>query len=114
MFWNKKAKANESADLKPEKLPKPKEILDILARYVVTECNGEPDLVWRLKNVLRPRGVNGTFDFRIFDSTQTIEAKVAVKDYTSLDGHPELILYEGWFDKNSGHIDIDKSQAEAA
>ena len=114
MFWNKKAKTNESAQLKPEKLPKPKEMLEILARYVITECHVEPDLAWSFKNVLRPRDVKGTFDFRIFDSNQTIEAKVSVKDYTSLDGHPDLILYEGWFDKKYNHVHLAKNQAEAA
>jgi hypothetical protein len=35
---------------------------------------------------------------------------VTVKDYTSLDGHPELILYEGWFDKKSMKVQIEEKK----
>ncbi|MFC2019360.1 hypothetical protein ACFLU4_05335 [Chloroflexota bacterium] len=106
MFWRNKSKANEVARLESEKLPKPKQILDIVARCIVTELNGEPDLVWGLKNVLRPREGNSIFDFRVFESTNVTRDNVVVKDYYSLDGHPDLILYEGWFDKDSGCVQI--------
>jgi hypothetical protein len=36
---------------------------------------------------------------RVFDDHEVAAAKVRVKDYTSLDDHPELILVDGWYNK---------------
>lgn len=38
---------------------------------------------------------------RVFDETIAAETGVDVIDYKSLDSHPELVIFEGWFDKNS-------------
>lgn len=38
---------------------------------------------------------------RIFDKWCAEQKKVAVQDFFSLDGHPELILMEGWYDQKS-------------
>jgi hypothetical protein len=35
---------------------------------------------------------------------------VTVKDYNSLDEHPDLILYEGWFDKKSMKVQIKEKE----
>jgi len=35
---------------------------------------------------------------------------VTVKDYTSLDAHPELILYEGWFDKKFMKVQVEEEK----
>lgn len=50
---------------------------------------------------MRPKeGYKGTFDVRVFDGIQAISQKITIKDYNSLTEHPELILYEDWFNKN--------------
>ena len=36
---------------------------------------------------------------RIFDPASANEKGVAIEDYESLDSHPELILYEGYYQK---------------
>jgi len=41
-------------------------------------------------------------DVRIFDSWCAAQKKVDVKDFSSLDGHPDLILMEGWCDEKGG------------
>ena len=34
--------------------------------------------------------------------------KVGVKDYTSLDGHPDLVLYEGWFEDTTAKVHMEE------
>ena len=48
---------------------------------------------------MRPKegGDKDTFEVRVFDGTQAASQKITVKDYDSLNGHPELILYDGWY-----------------
>jgi len=53
----------------------------------------------------RPEGKD-VFDVRVFDQAQVAAKKVTVNDYTSLDEHPDLILYQGQFDKKSGEVQI--------
>jgi len=36
---------------------------------------------------------------------------VAVKNYTTLDQHPDLILYQGWFDKKSMEVQVEEKKA---
>ena len=40
-------------------------------------------------------------DVRVFDEWCAAQKKVQVKDFFSLDGHPDLVLMEGWYDKKS-------------
>ena len=40
---------------------------------------------------------------RIYDPLHSEEAW-PVRDFTSLDRHPELILYEGYWEKDSDHV----------
>jgi len=101
MFWKKK-KTEE------EKLPGPKGIPDIVGRYLVVNEKKDPDWVWRLKGVVRPAGKKKAFYCRVFDENQAVRAGIKVKDWTSLDGHPELIIWEGYFDKESNIISQEK------
>lgn len=41
---------------------------------------------------------------RIFDPTTAKEKGVAIEDYQSLDNHPDLILYEGYYCEARGQI----------
>lgn len=84
-----------------EKLPSPKEIPELVARYLVVEEKKDPDWVWKLKGVVRPAGKKKAFYCRVFDEAQVVQAGVKVKDWTSLEGHPDLILWEGYFDKET-------------
>jgi hypothetical protein len=52
--------------------------------------------------VSRPRSDNREMvDVRIFDGWAAAQKKVEVKDFSSLDRHPDLILMEGWCDQKS-------------
>ena len=69
----------------------------------------DPDWVWSLKGATRPQADSkNKIDIRIFDKSASVARKVAVRDYNSFDDQPNLILYEGWFDKASGIVKIEK------
>ena len=96
MFWkHQEAKKGEV------NLPGPKDIPELAARYMVVQMKKDPDWVWKLKGVVRPTEKKGAFYCRVFDEGQTTAAGVKVKDWTSLDERPELILWEGYFDKGT-------------
>ena len=67
----------------------------------------DPDMVWTLKYVSRPKEGNGNIrEFRIFDPDKAIQAGMSVKEWASLDDRPELILYSGYYDTGTVSIDI--------
>ena len=107
MFWQKK-NGPTSTQTKDLKLTGPKEIPEPIARHLVIQMKRDPDNTWGLKSVVRPRpDSKDAFDFRIFDNAQ-IPAKVHIENYNSLDSHPDLVLYQGWYDKKSFDVHIDK------
>jgi hypothetical protein len=111
MFWKKKPVTKEPSMPKVEKLPGPKGIPELVGRHLVVELKQNPDWVWKLKGVVRPRSDGkDRFDFRVFDETQVAGTKVIVKDYNSLNEHPDLILYQGWFDKKSMKVQIEEKK----
>ena len=93
MFWKKDKDA----------LPGPKGVPKAVGRDIVTKLGGDPDRTWKdYKAVMRPKeGYKNTFEVRVFDGVEAASKKIAVKDYNSLTEHPELILYEGWFNKSA-------------
>ncbi len=81
-------------------LPKPKELSSDLGKYLVVNLAYDPDWVWQLKVVMDlPK--QGSSDFRIFDPATAAMQGIGVKDYTSLDGQDGLILFDGWYQKDS-------------
>ena len=129
MFWKKKKTAGDAVDVSPtdtvtseekvpaaksevlkpkaEKLPGPKDLPMPVGRDIVVQFKKEPDWVWSLRTVVRknPTGKK-VFDVRVFSERTAAEKNVKVRDYTSLDEHPELILFEGWFDEESAETHI--------
>ena len=96
MFWKRKETKEGQ-----EKLPGPKGIPDLAGRYMVVEEKKSPDSVWRLKGVVRPAEEKKAFYCRVFDEAQTAQAGVKVKDWTSLDEHPDSVLWEGYCDRET-------------
>jgi hypothetical protein len=39
---------------------------------------------------------------------------VVIKNYSSLDDHPDIILFFGWFSKETGVVKIEKSLQKVA
>jgi hypothetical protein len=110
-FWKKEPVAGEPSQAKGEKLPGPKDIPEPVGRNLVVKLGKDPDWVWSLKGVVRrrPEGKHA-YDVRVFDMNNAAAKKVRIKNYTSLDGHPELILFEGWFDKKTMQVEIKEAK----
>ncbi len=104
MFWGKKS-------TKEEKLRGPQEIPELVQNHLVAERKMSADLVKLLKAVVRNNPTEETgFNIRVFDDSEALAKKVQVKDYTSLNESPDLIIYEGWFDEGSKQVKLDEKK----
>ncbi len=105
-FWKKDTQDSAVAVNGP-KLAKPKELPEPVGRKMVTGMKLDPDLVWSLKYVSRPMEARQhTSEFRIFNPETAHEKGAVIKDWTSLDDLPDLILYSGHFDKSAKTVEI--------
>jgi hypothetical protein len=103
MFWKRKeTKEGE------EKLPGPKGIPNLAGRHMVVEEKKDPNWVWNLKGVVRPTGKKNAFYCRVFSEGQATQAGVKVKDWSSLDEHSSLILWEGYLDTETNTVRREK------
>jgi hypothetical protein len=75
---------------------------------MVVQMKKDPDWVWGLKGVVRPAGEKKTFYCRVFNEAQAAQAGFKVRDWASLDDHPALILWEGYFDEKTNEVRNDK------
>jgi len=90
-----------------ERLQGPKQIPELVERHLITEYKMDADLVRIFKAVVRKRPeAERAFDYRIFDESEAEASEIQIKDYTALDEHPDFILYEGWFDEKSKHVEL--------
>jgi len=128
MFWRKKkiaaapaevatagtgtaAMAGASAVKKEEKLPGPKPIPEFLGNHLIKKMGKEAAWVWRLSAVTRPRaGGEKGLNVRIFSEYEASDKMVKIKDYTTLDQNPKLILFEGWFDKEAKAVELEEKR----
>ena len=111
-FWQKRM-TDGTPDEKPRKLPKPKELHSSVGRYLVVELGKDPDWVWSLKSVTRPKeGEKGALELRIFDEAHARLQGVSVQNYESLNAHSDLILFTGWYNKINFEVSIEEKKPE--
>jgi len=84
----------------------PGDIPDWAYRYLVLRLRADPDILSRCRCVeqldfLEKRPV---VMIRIFDAKAPGGSEI--RDFASLDRHPERILYEGYLDKTNGEVVI--------
>ena len=105
MFWNKKSAKEEG------KLSGPGAIPGVVQNYLVTERKMDPDLVKLLKAVVH-KGETGVArsNIRVFDESEAKARKAEVKDYTSFNENPDLIIYEGWFDEGAKQVKLEEKK----
>jgi hypothetical protein len=109
-FWHREPSGGAGSNTGGVKLPKPKELPSQIGMYLVVHEKLDPDWVWALRCVLRQRPERRRyFDFRVFDPAGAQAAKIQVSDYTSLDVHPELILFQGRYDKDVRDPELDRT-----
>ncbi len=104
MFWNRKSGKAEV------KLSGPRELPGLVQNYLVNEWKVTPDFAKLLRGVERKKGNGGALDIRVFDIAEAMARKVEVKEYTSLDGCPDLIIYEGWFDEGAKQVKLEEKK----
>jgi hypothetical protein len=106
-FWQKDSGSQASGGPGGRKLPKPTAIPDEVGRYLVVAGGYEPDWVWSLQSVARPRpNSKKEFDIRLFNPEQISRAGIAVRNFDSLDDHPQLIAFAGWYNKETRQVQI--------
>jgi len=111
-FWEKKQEGTTPGGSGMAKTPGPKRIHESVGRFLVVRLQADPDWVWSLKEVERQRPESKTaLDVRVYDERQTASKNVTIKNYGSLDAYPDLILYEGWFDKKTMKVQIEEKKA---
>ena len=104
MFWGKKSAKDEG------KLPGPREIPGSVQTYLVAERKMDPVLVKLLKAIERKSTTGATFNIRVFDDSEAKAKQVQIKDYTSLDEFPDLIIYEGSFDAWAKQVKLEEKK----
>lgn len=112
-FWKKKSTTVELSEVKEERLSKPKDIPQPAGRYLVVDLGKNPDWVWKLKSVVRRQEEKYRYDVRVFDEIQSRARGVSVRDYTTLDEYPDLILFEGWYDKKFNAAYLEEKRVES-
>ena len=99
-FWQK-----QDASQGAGSLSKPKDLPEAVGRSLVVDLKMDPDYVWSLKAVMRPRPENRDIrDFRVFSPSRTDAAGVTVRNFNTLNEHPDLILHEGWINKKTSQV----------
>lgn len=107
IFWNFwKRKPAEKELLKAEKLTRPHHLPQAVGREIL-RLGKDPVWVWHLKSVVCPNHKKkDRYNVRVFDETQTSAQGIDVENYNSLNQYPELILFEGWYDRRSWRANI--------
>lgn len=114
-FWKKNQPSPDGSNAPKSKLPGPKELPQPIGQYLVTFEKSDPDWAWSLKCVLRPHpDKKSRFDCRVFDPSKAGMYGIRIVNYTSLDDNPELILFQGWFDKETGKVKLQKGAPDLA
>jgi hypothetical protein len=107
MFGNRRNNKSVAVKEKVEKLPGPRLIPEPVQKYLTSVHKLDPALAQIFKMVARRQPEHEKeFDIRIFDESACLAKKVIVKDFTTLETHPDLVLYEGTYSEVSKQVDI--------
>jgi hypothetical protein len=102
-FWSKEA------DTGVTKLPRPRDLPQSVGQYIVTKLKEDPDVIWNYKAVVMPReGSKTAFSVRVFNPAAADARAIRVTSYTSLDAVADLILFQGWYDKENGKVELSR------
>jgi hypothetical protein len=108
-FWQKNKNAGAHSGGETQRLEKPRDLPQEVGRHLVVEQGLDPDWVWGLKCVRKRRESSKiAFDIRIFSPETVGQHGVKVKDYVSLDNHMELVIFAGWYEKETQNIQLEQ------
>ena len=107
-FWRKKQIDTLRVGGKIKKLYKPRDLPQAVGGHLVVVKGLDPDWVWALKCVEKPReNDKNTFDVRIFSQGSAAQHNVKVIDYESLDDHMNIVLFAGWYAKDKQLVELE-------
>jgi hypothetical protein len=66
----------------------------------------DPRWVWSLKAITLETKHPNVFKVRVYSEAAAAKMNFEVKDYSSLSEHPEFILFEGKFNKETFQVNI--------
>jgi hypothetical protein len=101
MFWKKKESGDGVIEKGPQNVP------GIVQQYLIKEKKVEPDFAPLFKAVTRSNG-NGAISIRIYDESDAAARKLIVKNYSELNNHPDLVLFEGSFDEKAKTVALEE------
>lgn len=103
-FWKKKDDAPKTSKrLRPRELPQD------VGRHIIVNMNEDPDWVWGLRCVMKPvAGQETDFDIRIFNPAEAGSVAGGIKDYDTLDAHPDVVMFNGRYSKGTGKVQLVK------
>ena len=108
-FWQKNETDTASSGGKTQRLGKPSDLPQEIGRYLVVDQGLDPDWVWSLKCLKKQKdNAKNTFDVRIFSAATVAQHDVKVRDYTSLDNHMDLVIFTGWYDKQTRYVQLER------
>ena len=104
MLWKFWQKNKEASALKEEK---PKDLPSRLGKYLVVDLQYDPDWVWSLKVTSRKRkNYHYVYEFRVFDPVSAKMNAREIRQFSSLDDYPEMIFFDGWYNKDNWEMDV--------
>ncbi len=114
-FWRRWNPVKED-NRRVEKLKGPRELPSQVRMYLVVKEKLDPDWVWTLRCVERRchGDMRLKYEFRLYSDAQAGLAGVKVDNYLSLDDHPELVLFTGWYYRRTAGIEIERGPSTLA
>ena len=80
-----------------------------VGRHLVVVDGVSPDRVWNLKSALKPSETQmDIVDFRLFSPASAAKSHINIRAYATLDHHPELVIFEGWYDRETRKMQVEK------
>jgi hypothetical protein len=112
-FWKKNGPEAGNIKSAEGKMPKPRQLPQQIGGYLVIRENLDPDWVWSLRCVVRRYPERrAQFDFRVYNPVDARQKGIKIIGFKSLDDHPELILYQGIYNKYIAEAQFIKAETE--
>lgn len=112
-FWEKNSSPEPGNTSKTKKTARPKDLPFSVGRYLVTELNCDPDWVWSLKSISSAdEGKKKQFRVLVFSQETAVGRGIGIHNAEDLTAHPELILFEGRYDKDTPHVEVTAVQKD--
>jgi hypothetical protein len=112
-FWKKDGTDAGDIHSADAKMPGPRQLPQQIGGYLVIREKLDPDWVWSLRCVVRRYPERkAQFDFRVYNPVDARQNGIKIIGFKSLDDHPELILYQGFYNKYIPEAQFIKAETE--